>query len=70
MIDCYGVFCGHYNEGMSFYKEQMQSNKKLQILMRVSSVLPINVQYTKNNKSKSGWWDFWTRIDALNTKKL
>lgn len=54
MIDCYGVFCGHYNEGMSFYKEQLQSNKKLQILMRVSSVLPINVQYTKNNKSKSG----------------
>lgn len=70
MIDCYGVFCGHYSEGMSFYKEQLQSNKKLQILMRVSSALAINVQHTENDKSGSGWWGFWTRIDALNPNKL
>lgn len=39
MIDCYGLFCGHYSEGVTFYKEQMQSNKKLQILMKVSTNL-------------------------------
>lgn len=36
MVECYGVFCGHHNEAMSFYKEQMQNNKKMQLLMRVS----------------------------------
>lgn len=43
MIDCYSVFCGHHNEAISFYKEQLQSNKKLQILMRVSNPLAINL---------------------------
>lgn len=33
---CYGVFCSHHNEAMSFYKEQLQNNKKMQLLMRVS----------------------------------
>lgn len=36
MVECYGVFCGHHNEAMSFYKEQLQSNKKMQLLVRVS----------------------------------
>lgn len=36
MVECYGVFCGHHNEAMSFYKEQLQNNKKMQLLMRVS----------------------------------
>lgn len=41
MIDCYGLFCGHYSEGVTFYKEQLQSNKKLQILMRKIGQLPL-----------------------------
>lgn len=36
MVECYGVFCSHHNESMSFYKEQLQNNKKMQHLMRVS----------------------------------
>lgn len=36
MVECYGVFCSHHNESMSFYKEQLQNNKKMQLLMRVS----------------------------------
>lgn len=53
MIDCYGVFCGHYSEGMSFYKEQLQSNKKLQALMRVGRAwLPIYVHLSKNNRNQ------------------
>lgn len=39
MVECYGVFCGHHNETMSFYKEQLQNNKKMQLLMRVSRPL-------------------------------
>lgn len=35
MIDCYSVFCAHHNEAIGFYKEQLQNNKKLQILIRV-----------------------------------
>lgn len=37
MIKCYSVFCSHHTEATSFYKEQLQNNKKLQILNRVSS---------------------------------
>lgn len=50
MIDCYSVFCSHHNEAISFYKEQLQSNKKLQILMRVSNPLTINLEQTNTNK--------------------
>lgn len=39
MIECYSVFCAHHNEAIGFYKEQLQNNKKLQILIRVSSLL-------------------------------
>ncbi|XP_029379987.1 rho guanine nucleotide exchange factor 18a [Echeneis naucrates] len=34
MKECYGHFCQHQNEAVSFYKEQLQTNKKLQILIR------------------------------------
>lgn len=37
MIECYSVFCAHHNEAIGFYKEQLQNNKKLQILIRVST---------------------------------
>lgn len=60
MVECYGVFCGHHNEAMSFYKEQMQNNKKMQLLMRVSrphalalpaAVLPVFFAGKRNRKS-------------------
>lgn len=35
MVECYSVFCSHHNESMTFYKEQLQNNKKVQLLMRV-----------------------------------
>lgn len=35
MVECYSVFCSHHNESINFYKEQLQNNKKMQILMRV-----------------------------------
>lgn len=41
MMECYSVFCGHHNETISFYKEQLQSNKKLQILNRKIGQLPL-----------------------------
>ncbi|XP_035525965.1 rho guanine nucleotide exchange factor 18a [Morone saxatilis] len=34
MMAYYSLFCSHHNEAISFYKEQLQNNKKLQILMR------------------------------------
>ncbi|XP_036939232.1 rho guanine nucleotide exchange factor 18a [Acanthopagrus latus] len=34
MMECYSVFCSHQNEGVGFYKEQLQNNKKLQMLNR------------------------------------
>lgn len=40
MIECYSVFCAHHNEAIGFYKEQLQNNKKLQILIQVSRSLP------------------------------
>ncbi|XP_074507881.1 rho guanine nucleotide exchange factor 18a isoform X1 [Sebastes fasciatus] len=41
MMECYSVFCGHHNETISFYKEQLQNNKKLQILNRKIGQLPL-----------------------------
>ncbi|KAL2097184.1 hypothetical protein ACEWY4_006391 [Coilia grayii] len=41
MKDSYGVFCSHHNEAVSYYKEQVQSNKKLQYIMRKISQLAI-----------------------------
>ncbi|XP_026170347.1 rho guanine nucleotide exchange factor 18a [Mastacembelus armatus] len=34
MMDCYSLFCSHHNEAIRFYKEQLQNNKKLQILIK------------------------------------
>lgn len=31
----YSIFCSHQTEAVSFYKEQLQSNKKIQSLMKV-----------------------------------
>ncbi|XP_045061889.1 rho guanine nucleotide exchange factor 18-like isoform X2 [Coregonus clupeaformis] len=33
MKESYGVFCSHHNDAVSFYKEQLQNNKKFQNLM-------------------------------------
>ncbi|XP_041658257.1 rho guanine nucleotide exchange factor 18a [Cheilinus undulatus] len=41
MIECYGVFCSHHTEAISFYKDQLQNNKKLQILTRKIGQLPL-----------------------------
>ncbi|XP_022077185.2 rho guanine nucleotide exchange factor 18a isoform X2 [Acanthochromis polyacanthus] len=41
MMECYSIFCSHHSEAISFYKEQMQSSKKLQILIRKIGQLPI-----------------------------
>lgn len=39
----YGDFCSHHNESVSYYKEQVQSNKKLQYIMRVFILMNPNV---------------------------
>ncbi|KAM9349885.1 rho guanine nucleotide exchange factor 18a [Symphorus nematophorus] len=41
MMECYSVFCSHHNEAVCFYKEQLQNNKKLQILNRKIGQLPL-----------------------------
>ncbi|KAG7243453.1 hypothetical protein INR49_010431, partial [Caranx melampygus] len=41
MIECYSVFCQRQREAINFYKEQLQNNKKLPILMRKVGQLPI-----------------------------
>ncbi|KAF0046751.1 hypothetical protein F2P81_000384 [Scophthalmus maximus] len=41
MMECYSIFCSHQNEAISFYKEQLQNNKKLQILNRKLGQLPL-----------------------------
>ncbi|XP_046883558.1 rho guanine nucleotide exchange factor 18-like isoform X2 [Hypomesus transpacificus] len=41
MRDSYGVFCGHHNDAVSLYKEQLQNNKKFQNLIRKIGLLPI-----------------------------
>ncbi|XP_051255130.1 rho guanine nucleotide exchange factor 18a isoform X1 [Dicentrarchus labrax] len=41
MIVYYSLFCSRHNEAISFYKEQLQNNKKLQILMRKIGQLPL-----------------------------
>ncbi|XP_035861188.1 rho guanine nucleotide exchange factor 18a isoform X3 [Sander lucioperca] len=41
MMECYSVFCGHHNEAIAFYKEQLQNNKKLQVLARKIGQLPL-----------------------------
>lgn len=35
MRDCYGDFCSHHTEAVSYYKEQKQSNKKFHNVIRV-----------------------------------
>ncbi|KAM6989319.1 rho guanine nucleotide exchange factor 18a [Tautogolabrus adspersus] len=41
MFESYSVFCSHQGEAISFYKDQLQNNKKLQILMRKIGQLPL-----------------------------
>ncbi|KAM4728146.1 rho guanine nucleotide exchange factor 18a [Anableps anableps] len=41
MMVGYGHFCSHHSEAVNFYKEQMQNNKKLQILIRKIDQLPL-----------------------------
>ncbi|KAL1022878.1 hypothetical protein UPYG_G00033630 [Umbra pygmaea] len=41
MKESYGDFCSHHTEAVSYYKEQLHSNKKFQNLMRKMSNLPI-----------------------------
>ncbi|XP_070701663.1 rho guanine nucleotide exchange factor 18a [Pempheris klunzingeri] len=41
MMECYSVFCSHHTEAISFYKEQLQNNKKLQVLIRKIGQLPL-----------------------------
>ncbi|XP_034742586.1 rho guanine nucleotide exchange factor 18a isoform X2 [Etheostoma cragini] len=41
MMEYYSVFCGHYNEAITSYKEQLQNNKKLQVLARKIGQLPL-----------------------------
>jgi hypothetical protein len=40
MKESYGDFCSSHLEAVSFYKEQLQNNKKFQNLMRVSPPWP------------------------------
>ena len=40
MKESYGDFCSHHLEAVSFYKEQLQNNKKFQNLIRVSPPRP------------------------------
>ncbi|XP_008274020.1 rho guanine nucleotide exchange factor 18a [Stegastes partitus] len=41
MLEWYSVFCSHHSETISFYKEQTQNSKKMQILMRKVGQLPL-----------------------------
>ncbi|XP_043078480.1 rho guanine nucleotide exchange factor 18 isoform X3 [Puntigrus tetrazona] len=41
MKESYGDFCSRHTEAVNYYKEQLQSNKKFQNLMRKISNLPI-----------------------------
>uniref|UniRef100_A0A3B3R588 Rho/Rac guanine nucleotide exchange factor 18 n=1 Tax=Paramormyrops kingsleyae TaxID=1676925 RepID=A0A3B3R588_9TELE len=41
MKQCYGDFCGRHKEAVSFYKEQLQNNKRFQYLIRKISTLSI-----------------------------
>ncbi|XP_042272363.1 rho guanine nucleotide exchange factor 18 isoform X1 [Thunnus maccoyii] len=34
MKDCYGDFCSHHTEAVNYYKEQLQNNKRFQIIIR------------------------------------
>ncbi|XP_071399428.1 rho guanine nucleotide exchange factor 18 isoform X1 [Centroberyx affinis] len=41
MKECYGDFCSHHTEAVSYYKEQLQNNKKFQNLIRKINNLSI-----------------------------
>ncbi|XP_036970389.1 rho guanine nucleotide exchange factor 18 isoform X1 [Acanthopagrus latus] len=41
MKDCYGDFCSHHTEAVSYYKEQLQNNKKFQNIIRKINNLSI-----------------------------
>lgn len=38
MKDSYGDFCSHHPEAVSYYKDQLQNNKKFQIIIRVRCI--------------------------------
>lgn len=38
MKDSYGDFCSHHAEAVSYYKEQLQNNKKFQNIIRVRNI--------------------------------
>ncbi|XP_062868514.1 rho guanine nucleotide exchange factor 18 isoform X2 [Trichomycterus rosablanca] len=41
MKECYGAFCSRHSEAVTYYKEQLQSNKKFQNLIRKINTLSI-----------------------------
>ncbi|KAJ8373285.1 hypothetical protein AAFF_G00266410 [Aldrovandia affinis] len=41
MTECYGEFCSHHSDAVSFYKEQLQSSKRFQSVIRKISNLSI-----------------------------
>lgn len=41
MKESYGDFCSRHTEAVNYYKEQLQSNKKFQNLMRVRRAPPL-----------------------------
>lgn len=38
MKEYYGDFCSHHTEAVSYYKEQLQNNKRFQIIIRVRNI--------------------------------
>lgn len=38
MMNLYSVFCSSHTEAVNLYKEQLQNNKKMQILIKVSGL--------------------------------
>ncbi len=49
MKDSYGDFCSHHTEAVSYYKEQLQNNKKFQNIIRVRQTSNPLIFDTRNN---------------------
>lgn len=49
----YGDFCGHHTEAVSYYKEQMQSNKKFHNVIRVRHINNVGPIYLYSTSCES-----------------
>jgi len=59
MKDSYGDFCSHHTEAVSYYKDQLQNNKKFQNIIRVRCISIFTLPLHGILNAFAGWREIY-----------